>query len=495
MASDDKQVSEQDTLPGEPEAAETEVSEPVAAAVTPAEELADEEPADVEEPGDVTAVPESVSAAEVPEDEDEADPETAVAPDPEPDPVPVSDAPERETESEAAPTTSVAEDAPADGPEPAPEDEAEPAAVVEDAAEAEPEPSEEPPTEEPEEEPAHPHPAGRTRRAWLSGEPSAVPESAAALTADRLLEPRRAAPEGGWRRWLYTLTGGRLNPGDSARVRARRLVDARVQAVLPGGARFVATLTRKGGVGKTTVTTLIGMMMASLREDRVVAVDANPDRGTLAERVPRSSDATVRDIVRGAAGITSFTQLSTMVSRDASRLDVVASETDPAVAEAFGEDDYDTVANVLSRFYSIILTDSGTGMVHSVMSGTLKRADELVLVSGASVDESRLASETLTWLEAHGREDLVRRAVVVLNASNPEARAVDTEEIADHFRSRVRSVVHVPYDPHLAEGATIRLDRLRPATLEAVRELAAELVDGLVEAPRRTGDEAIRRIP
>lgn len=337
-------------------------------------------------------------------------------------------------------------------------------------------------------------PTGRTRRAWLSGEPSPEPESAAALTADRLLEPRRAAPEGGWRRLLYDLTGGRINAGDSSKVRARRLLDTRVQAALPGRARFVATLTRKGGVGKTTVTTLLGMMLASLREDRVVALDANPDRGTLAERVPRSSDATVRDIVRDAPRITSFTQLSDMVSRDASRLDVVASETDPDVAQAFGEEDYDIVTDVLARYYSIILTDSGTGMVHSVMAGTLARADQLVLVSGASVDESRLASETLTWLEAHRHEDLVRQCVVVLNASNPEARAIDTEEIADHFRSRVRAVVHIPYDPHLAEGATIRLDHLRPATLWAVREFAATVVDGLVESVHRTPEVEHRTV-
>ena len=45
-------------------------------------------------------------------------------------------------------------------------------------------------------------------------------------------------------------------------------------------------LSRKGGVGKTTVTTLLGMVLAELREDRVIAMDANPDRGTLSDRSP-----------------------------------------------------------------------------------------------------------------------------------------------------------------------------------------------------------------
>ena len=47
---------------------------------------------------------------------------------------------------------------------------------------------------------------------------------------------------------------------------------------------LVAIASQKGGVGKTTVTTLLGMALADAREDRVIAIDANPDRGTLAER-------------------------------------------------------------------------------------------------------------------------------------------------------------------------------------------------------------------
>ena len=38
-----------------------------------------------------------------------------------------------------------------------------------------------------------------------------------------------------------------------------------------------------------------------------------------------------------------------------------------------------------------------------------------MIVSGGSVDEARLASETLTWLEANGYGDLVRNAIVAIN--------------------------------------------------------------------------------
>ena len=44
-------------------------------------------------------------------------------------------------------------------------------------------------------------------------------------------------------------------------------------------------MSRKGGVGKTTITLALGSMFAMLRGDRVIAVDANPDAGNLAHRL------------------------------------------------------------------------------------------------------------------------------------------------------------------------------------------------------------------
>lgn len=320
-----------------------------------------------------------------------------------------------------------------------------------------------------------------SRRALRERDSGRVAETADALTAERILRRRPTEPETGWRRAVYRATGGAVHPGESRAVRERLATEQRVAARLGTRARFVPVLTRKGGVGKTTVTSLLGMTMATLREDRVVAVDANPDRGTLAERMPRQSPYTVRDVVQRADRIVTFADLSELVARDVSRLDVLASDTDPATAEAFGEDDYKVVAEVVARHYSIVLTDCGTGMVHSVMRGTLDLADALVLVSGASVDEARLASETLTWLEVHGYDELVRNAVVALNSATPSASALDVDEVSRHFESRCRVVVRLPYDPHLAEGATIRLDQLRPETRLAALELAAHVVDGIAE--------------
>lgn len=307
-------------------------------------------------------------------------------------------------------------------------------------------------------------------------------ESADLLTADRLLDPHRVTrpePQGAWSHFVYTVSGRRINLGDGKRARAQKELTARIAAPLAGGARFVPVLSRKGGVGKTTITALLGMALADARDDRVIAVDANPDRGTLAERIARPNGKTVRDLVRIHDDVKGYHDISAIVSRDATRLDVLASDTDPRVSEAFNDEDYENVASVAAHYYSLVLTDTGTGIVHSVMGATLDHADHLVIVAGLSIDEARLASETLTWLESNGYAEKARDAIVVLNQSTPGAPLVRLDELEAHFGTRVRHVLRMPYDAQIASGSAITFANLQPETRVAARQLAALVVENL----------------
>ncbi len=285
-------------------------------------------------------------------------------------------------------------------------------------------------------------------------------------------------PRSGWRRVVYVLTRGYLNPGESpADIRHRELT-IRVNKPLLNSHK-IAMLSLKGGVGKTTVTATLGSTFASLRGDRVVAVDANPDRGTLSQKIPLETTATVRHLLRDAQRVRRYTDVRAYTSQGASRLEVLASEQDPAVSEAFSEDDYRNAVDLLEHFYNLVLTDCGTGLMHSAMYGVLGMADQLVIVSSGSIDGARSASATLDWLDAHGNGDLVRNAVVVINTVHRRAGSgVDLHRVAEHFAGRCRAVVQVPFDGHLEEGAEIDLDRLEPGTRTALLELAAAVADG-----------------
>jgi len=318
--------------------------------------------------------------------------------------------------------------------------------------------------------------AQRARSGLVSSGLDAPGDLATDLSSARLLRPAKRPPQTGWRRLVYVLSGKLINPGESpADIRRRELI-ARINAPLLG-CHKIALLSLKGGVGKTTMTATLGATFASLRGDRVVAVDANPDRGTLSQKIPLETSATVRHLLRDAQRVRRYTDVRAYTSQGLSRLEVLASEQDPAVSEAFSEDDYRRTVNLLEHFYNMVLTDCGTGLMHSAMYGVLGVADQIVVVSSGSIDGARSASATMDWLDAHGHGDLVRNAVAVINCVSRSAGGVDLDRVAAHFAGRCRAVVRVPFDPHLQEGAEVDLDRLDPRTRLGLLELAAEVAD------------------
>ncbi|MDA0564644.1 AAA family ATPase [Streptomonospora sp. S1-112] len=318
----------------------------------------------------------------------------------------------------------------------------------------------------------HAHLAGDAAHGAEPGQ-AGRPETADDLRAETLVGDRRRGPSSGWRKMLHTATFGLVDVGESAAEQRRAELTARARTHVAGGHHRVAVLSLKGGVGKTTTTVGLGSTLASLRGDRVLAVDANPDRGTLSDKVRLETAATIRDLLNEKDSITRYADIRGFTSQAVSRLEILASDRDPAVSEAFSEQDYREVSWLLEHYYSICLTDCGTGLLHSAMRGVLGLADQVVLVSSASVDGARSASATLDWLEAHQYGSLVRGAVVVLSMVRTGKSAVDLDRLEQHFASRCRAVVRVPWDAHLEEGAEIDLDRLAPATRDAYLQLAA----------------------
>ncbi|SDK75594.1 MinD/ParA family ATP-binding protein [Nonomuraea jiangxiensis] len=303
--------------------------------------------------------------------------------------------------------------------------------------------------------------------------------TADSLDPETLLRGRRNAPAKGWRRLVYRASGGWIKPGEAPEVRRRRQLMTRARTPVTTGHHRVAVLSLKGGVGKTTTTVGLGATLAQMRGDRVIAVDANPDRGTLSDKLVLETSATVRDLLNERDQVKRYVDIRAFTSQAPSRLEVLASDRDPSVSEAFSGSDYQAVSQVLENFYSICITDCGTGLLHSAMGGVLGLADQVVLVSSPSVDGARAASATLDWLEAHHYGDLVKAATVVLCSVRPRSKsAVDIKKLEAHFAARCRAVIRVPYDPHLEEGAEIDLDRLQEATREAYLQLAACVGDG-----------------
>ncbi len=306
--------------------------------------------------------------------------------------------------------------------------------------------------------------------------------AAVELSSDRLLrnQPKAKKPGGNIPGRSRFSLGGK-----AAEAERRRKLELIRTPVLT--CYRIAVISLKGGVGKTTTTTALGSTLASERQDKILAIDANPDAGTLGRRVRRETGATIRDLVQHIPHLHSYMDIRRFTSQAPSGLEIIANDVDPAVSTTFNDEDYRRAIDVLGRQYPIILTDSGTGLLYSAMRGVLDLAEQLIIISTPSVDGASSASTTLDWLSAHGYADLVQRSITVISGVRETGKMIKVEDIVAHFETRCRGVVVVPFDEHLAAGAEVDLDMMRPKTREAYFNLAAMVAEDFTRAQQAQG--------
>lgn len=316
-------------------------------------------------------------------------------------------------------------------------------------------------------------PAGLLWADAVDGAPSATP----ALVEDEIVRPRDAHPAG-WRGLVRRIRGAH---GTDV-----RLWDARVERCrqpAPGGRR-IAVLSRKGGVGKTTAALMIGHTLAAVREDRVLAIDGNPDAGTLGHRVRRQTTATVADALDAVGALHGYPDVRRLTSQAPSRLEVLASPEDPHASRAMSGQDYQRIMDELHRHYPVLLCDTGTGILDDATQGILAAVDQVVLVTGPAMDSARASAATLDWLDGNGHAGLVADAVVVVNAIDVPSR-VDMDRLVGHFDGRARAVHVVPHDRHLEVGAITDPDQLSAASQTAWLDVAASVADAFAHPTPR----------
>ncbi|MER7841409.1 SCO5717 family growth-regulating ATPase [Streptomyces sp. NPDC096040] len=315
--------------------------------------------------------------------------------------------------------------------------------------------------------------------------PGAAPlgyTAAVELSSDRLLNNKRQKAKSG----RPTAASSRFKIGgkkeEAERQRKLELIRTPVLSCYR-----IAVISLKGGVGKTTTTTALGSTLATERQDKILAIDANPDAGTLGRRVRRETGATIRDLVQAIPYLNSYMDIRRFTSQAPSGLEIIANDVDPAVSTTFNDEDYRRAIDVLGKQYPVILTDSGTGLLYSAMRGVLDLADQLIIISTPSVDGASSASTTLDWLSAHGYADLVSRSITVISGVRETGKMIKVEDIVAHFETRCRGVVVVPFDEHLSAGAEVDLDMMRPKVREAYFNLAAMVAEDFVRHQQMHG--------
>lgn len=332
--------------------------------------------------------------------------------------------------------------------------------------------------------PAVPAPPARATRSASRAAALTAPTPDFISSPGLFVREQKPRPVGGFRGALYSLTGGGLNLGPSARQREEDELARRISRQLQGSYN-TAVLSLKGGIGKTSTTVGVGLTLAEFRGDPPCAIDANPDSGDLVERAlgegiyQQQSPRTITDLLKNIESVDSLTALARYMHH-AGRLHLIAGEQDPEVSDSLTAEEYLRIRKLISGYYSVALTDCGTGVTHNAMKGILQSADNLIIAAGYAVSGAKRARSTLHWLASHGYEELARNAVVVITDKDEVSSRVDKDAIEDHLSGICRQLIAVPHDRGVADGDLVTLDVLRPETRRAYREIAAAIVDGYV---------------
>ncbi len=251
-----------------------------------------------------------------------------------------------------------------------------------------------------------------------------------------------------------------------------------------GGLRQITIVNPKGGAGKTCAVLLLAMTFGRKRGGYVLAWDNNETQGTLGMRSQQDFHSrTVRDLLRDLPqfqGVNSRVgDLSQYVRAQGDGMfEVLASDESATAGEMLTADAFAEIREVVSRFYKLIMVDTGTNVRAENWQAAIDATDQLVVTMSARNDSAETAARMLDHLEQTGRQRLVRQAVTIVSLP-PSRKELDIPAIERHFAARTRAVLIAPYERMLDSGEPIDYARLSSESQDAWLSIAAAVAEGL----------------
>lgn len=242
--------------------------------------------------------------------------------------------------------------------------------------------------------------------------------------------------------------------------------------VEPLPANAVAIVSRKGGVGTTTITAHLSAMFAGRRPGAVTAIDADIETGPLSwllsgrvapefELTPellKSRDVMLTQALPSPSGVE-------IIGAPASN------HTDPKAMAAFGR--------AVKHHFDMVFMDVHPQLGDPSNRALLSAANVAVVVTGPNREGARAAEQMLDWLEENGHDPL--NVVVVINGVPSYRGRKFVSFLSDHFSRRVGAVVTLPLVKELTvqSGHAVKLEDLPPTWRQGLDELAGAVLKRL----------------
>ncbi|GAA1517699.1 MinD/ParA family ATP-binding protein [Kribbella lupini] len=291
--------------------------------------------------------------------------------------------------------------------------------------------------------------------------------------------PREAPAERGVRSVL------RLRPGSAERI--ERI--ARATAATAFRRPVTITIANpKGGSGKTPTTLLLAGALGQARGGGVVAWDNNELRGNMHLRThDTNARSTVTDLLQAMPMLTQpDARLGDVAAylrhQVAGQYDVLTSAT--TTYSQIEAKDFDQIHRLLSRFYKVLVIDTGNNEGSSNWREAMRASDALVIPIKWKSLSCAAAVQMLEELDNQGPEAqrLIRRAVIAVSNGPGDVNKEVEKQLRPYFESRAAAVVDIPTDPHIAAEGPLDHSALQPATRRAGLELAAKVAEQIIIA-------------
>ncbi|MGQ4329796.1 hypothetical protein [Streptomyces hayashii] len=237
--------------------------------------------------------------------------------------------------------------------------------------------------------------------------------------------------------------------------------------------RVVAVTSIRGGVGKSTVSALLGRALNHYRHDLVLTMEADAALGTLPVRMGadavRWTCADLAPILTPSMRLTDVTGYLVPVSDGGWLLPASRGQ----VSAPLDMTTYRKVTLALRRYFAVTVVDCEC-LPGEVARTAMDTAHARVVVAPMTAEGVGATRQVLDWL-ARLPHSALAGTVVALVCGAPDT-VLDDKAAAGHLRETGVTVVTVPYDRHLAGGGPIRTDLLAQTTRQAVLRLAAEVM-------------------
>lgn len=260
--------------------------------------------------------------------------------------------------------------------------------------------------------------------------------------------------------------------------------DVRLASKHFAGTRTIAVVNQKGGSSKTPGVACLAAVFGR-NGGSVVAWDNNPTTGTLGWRTQQGDhECSALDVIAHSEALLSPTAQSADINafvhhQNMDKYDVLRSDADVSGTHEVSAEEVDVLHRVVSKYYRLILMDSGNNHRSAEWNRMIDHADQLVVPTTNEEDRVEAALLTLQGLDLKNESSakLAANAVVIVS-ERQTGEAKLSQTTANKFRPYVRDVVIVPFDPALKSGQ-IKFGALKAATQRAWLAAAAAVARGL----------------